>query len=286
MVHPLPPRLYGRLIATPATREMIEKSHQQMVDVFDSTRLSSRSPPPPVTDFSEYLHLSASNSLSKNSASQLRESSAAEEKIASSDPVVDPTSSSSFDFPFCCERSWTSHSFRLPPGEYILLIATEEQRTVQSPSHPHSASSLHQSQNQNNPQTSYDPNQHKRRVRPKQISSVPTVTLFPENDGLQDGIWCQVSSIGRIGLHELPQSEVGEKLPSESGSYFHEMKAKSLPKPEVWPLMMDHQQEVSSKGLIQIMTQLRAEVNRINVDFLEIKSRETITKANRVIAPL
>jgi hypothetical protein len=298
MVRPLPPRLYGRLIATPSTVEMIEKRHQQIVDVFNSTRLSSRPPPPPVTDFSDYLHLSSSqsHSLSKHTAplavtlpvSQLAEPSiaAAAEEEKSSSAGVKNELPSPFDFPFCCERSWMSHSFMLPPGEYVLLVATEEQKTS-------SLTSSYQSPQE--PQSSLN-KQQKPRIPPPPRQVIPSsdsvATLFPENDQIEDGIWCQVSSVGRIGLHELSLTEMEEKLPLDHRVYFQEeMKMKArLPQPEVWPLMMDHQQEVSSKGLIQLMTQLRAEVNRVNIDLLELKSKDSsssnsITKTNRAMAP-
>jgi hypothetical protein len=128
--------------------------------------------------------------------------------------------------------------------------------------------------------------------------------VFQESQEMESGIWCHVSSTGCVGLHsaKAAESEVtgvtgaatGEaatqseaKAAAEGGSgvgpeewnYFLEMKNKfGLPLPEVWPLMMDHQQEVSSKGLIKLLSQIRSEVNRVNIDFLEIKNKESRNK--------
>lgn len=304
IVHPLPPRLYGRLLPTPATLEALQQSGQKIIDIFDSTRI--RYPPAPVTDFTDYLHISASNSMAKHSTSQSGEQSQQQQLPESSDSVDEkkrsetPSLASPYDFPFCCERSWVSHSFLLPPGEYLLFVATEEQKSSinsssrSSSSHPlptASASNHHQ------------PNQHphpKSSAVPRNSSTVTgnsTSSVFHENQEVENGIWCHLTSTGCIGLHSQASEEEATKGQTEietkesglnaveMGTYFQEMKTKySLPLPEVWPLLMDHQQEVSSKGLIRLLTQIRSEVNRVNIDFLEIKSKESKNKllVNRI----
>jgi hypothetical protein len=227
--------------------------------------------------------------------------------------------SSSYDFPFCCERSWVSHSFLLPPGEYLLFVATEEQKSSSThPIPPASASAAHQHRH-------HQPQHHHH--KPSSVPRNPATgtgrsasSHFRENQEIESGIWCHLTSTGCIGLHSQALEEEAKRAQAEAdgdgegggietketemipaiippagaaeggggggtamGTYFEEMKTKySLPLPEVWPLMMDHQQEVSSKGLIRLLTQIRSEVNRVNIDFLEMKNKDSKNKLSRI----
>lgn len=170
-----------------------------------------------------------------------------------------------------------SHSFLLPPGDYILLVATEEQKSTTSPSNSSHPLHSHQQKQQQQQQ------QSTRKSAPRAPPPPPSSSLFLETNDTEPGIWCHISSIGRIGLHHLSLEDEEILLLSDLHSYFHEMKNKySLPLPEVWPLMMDHQHEVSSKGLIKILSQIRTDLNRVNVEYLNLKNKQYKNKLNNV----
>jgi hypothetical protein len=259
VVHPLPPRLYGRFVPTHSTERNLRETNRKMVDVLDTTRI--RRPPPPQTDFSNYINVgNPSSSLSKYSSGGLPSNPADFVAENSNSVVENPLNGSqspnSYDFMFCCERSWTSHSFLLPPGDYLLLISSEEQKINQ----PNVVNGI--------PISQLPP---ARKVEPRQPTGETPRNLFEDNDEFNQGIWCQISSIGKVGLHSLSLTEIEENADLLGGTFFHQMKQEGLPLPEVWPFMTDHQAEVSSKGLIKLLTDIRNEVNRVNVDFLELK---------------
>jgi hypothetical protein len=239
-----------------------------MVDVLDSTRV--RRPPAPETDYSSYLHLPQASHSSigkgqtesaiddgpsgenKEEAAKESKAVAVAEEESEQDASRETMCKSQEGFSFCCERSWASHSFLLPPGDYILLACVEEL--------------LESDRNLLNGFPVSPPSQ----LPPKAPDELAR-DLFKENIVTGRGVWAQVTSIGSFSVTPLTAAEVDANLELTTGSHLTVMKSAGLPLNESWPFMVDHQHETGSRGLMDLITRVRAEVDKLNVELLELK---------------
>eukprot|EP00602_Paraphysomonas_sp_CaronLab_P012205 CAMPEP_0185038078 /NCGR_PEP_ID=MMETSP1103-20130426/33284_1 /TAXON_ID=36769 /ORGANISM="Paraphysomonas bandaiensis, Strain Caron Lab Isolate" /LENGTH=855 /DNA_ID=CAMNT_0027576349 /DNA_START=137 /DNA_END=2704 /DNA_ORIENTATION=- len=272
VIDPQPPRLYGHLCPTAATRAHLEANKLHMIDVLDSTRV--RRPVAQQTDSSSITntHLVGNSAASgvkstldnsavgrdvTNDGSKADTDSEAQRLVAT---VGESESEFKYDFSFCCNRAWCSHSFILPPGEYILSAYSEE--THEETPGVRKGMPIDKVPSQKPP--------------PEGTGSTPR-KIFKDDVGVNQGIWAHITSIGNIGLGELSTREVEASQDCLCKPVLREMKDAGLPLPEVWPFMVDHQHEAGSKGLFEVITKLRSELDKVNVQLLELKYGDTVS---------
>lgn len=289
VVNQRPPHIYGRLVPTMATKERLLQRGIGMVDVLDSTR--PRRPPDANKDFSSLTKGAVGGGPSVNS---LHQSSAVSSAVASTNgggfapPIENPVerkqagedegdedhdedklrltcespNTMKFDFPFCCQRNWCSHSFLLPPGDYILTAFSEEYH-VNNPGVINGMAAC--------------------KVKPKNTARphVPTGEtprmIFNDDASVNKGIWTHVTSTDAFSLSGLSVVDLQANSQLIEATPLREMKDAGLPLPEVWPFLSDQQQETGSKGLIDVITRVRREVDELNLQILELKYGNTVS---------
>lgn len=294
-----PPHIYGRLVPTIATKRRLEEKGVGMVDVLDSTRV--RRPPPENKDFSALVKggggggggvaVGASSVLSLqqpsvasavaaggNKGAEDGEQKAAtaageggeegeerrEEEVDGSDPPAAATAGELvLDIPFCCQRNWCSHSLLLPPGEYILSAYSEE---------------FHASQPGvvNGMAVSKVPSAKASQAEKEATGDTPR-QIFKDDVGVRRGVWAHVTSIGAFSLSGLTVADMQENRELLDGTPLSEMKEQGLPVEEVWPFLSDQQHATGSKGLIDVITRVRREVDELNLQILELKYGDTVS---------
>ena len=165
------------------------------------------------------------------------------------------------DFPFCCERNWCSHTFLLPPGEYILSAYSEEfLGNTPGVKGGMVVSKIPSTKTKHREATGETPRE-----------------IFKDDVGVTRGVWAHVTSTGAFGLSALSVADMEENADVLASTPLVEMKENGLPLTEVWPFVADHQQEVGSKGLVDVITRVRREVDELNLQILELKYGNTVS---------
>jgi hypothetical protein len=272
-----------------ATKERLLERGIGMVDVLDSTR--PRYPPDPVKDFSAYTKGAVAGGPSANSLQQSSTASAATGSASAGGALADgssgvetkdgaddeeeehtddkpqaqegrSTDSLKFDFPFCCERNWCSHSFLLPPGEYILTAYSQEHHVKK-----------------NGIVNGMVACKVKRKKPPAPVvhtGETPRM-IFNDEAGVNLGIWTHVTSTGAFSLSGLTVDDMQANAELIEATPLREMRDAGLPLEEVWPFVSDQQHDSGSKGLIDVITRVRREVDELNLQILELKYGNTVS---------
>ena len=105
---------------------------------------------------------------------------------------------------------------------------------------------------------------------------------------MSPGVWCQLTSIGKIGLYAytIPEEQSEQQQQQQinlDSILLNQIKLKNVLPNEKWPFMTDYQQEVSSKGLIKLFTDIRTEINKVNLNLLELKYGDKQNEINNKI---
>lgn len=157
------------------------------------------------------------------------------------------------DISFSCERSWVSHSFLLYPGQYIIMGHVRIHSSTANKNHdaiPGLPEGL---------ESEVDAHGHKKGSAIK-------------NDGeVELGMWAQVSSTSKFSLNVLPNDiKVENEEIIQSNSLYNYAKNTPIPV-ERWPFAIEQQHEISSKGMIDVVTRVRSQCDVTNAELLKIR---------------
>lgn len=159
-----------------------------------------------------------------------------------------------YDHPFMAERCWMSNSFMLYPGTYVIQGYIEEMVSTGAP------------KDMVDPVISEGARKQLRRMLSHNVNEDASLTSETVT-----GIWAQVTSTQRIKLQSLhePESSITEEEISELPLLDDVCPQTFIS--EKYPFMVEHQQEVGSKGLYDIISRLRTETDSINAKILELE---------------
>lgn len=276
-----PAKLYGRLTATDRTRLALQTEGKVLEDSLDSTRV--RYPKDIPVDFQPKTQKglkagvdqgleqpSAVSSEGVDSAVVGLQSSVLEEASSSVAEVEGDREAAEYkkslvgyDFPFCCQSSWASHSFKLWPGEYILSVYVQESHRVQK----HVEKGIKVSRKK---KTAKDPAERER------TGDTPRET-FVEMDLNDQGAWAHLSSVGSYALNSVTAEEMQESQRLLEHTCLSEMQRKGLPLPFMGPFMSDQQHEAGSRGMMEVVARARAQADELNVQLLELVHGKVIS---------
>lgn len=270
-----PPKLYGRLTATDETREALKGEGKVLEDVLDTTRprhsrkIPSDFQPKTQTNMAsenkpedESVIFNAGASLLEASSSLVGESSSGATKDTAQlelekDRMQYLEDIKGYDFPFCCQKSWASHSFKLWPGSYILSVYVEESHKVQTDI-ANGIKISSQSKLED-----VEVNQQRTGDTPREV--------FVEKDPNKRGAWAHLSSIGNYSLNSLTPEEQEQNMNLLQYTCLSEMSKRGLPHEEKGPFLCEHQQESCSKGMMDVVARARREADELNLQLLELK---------------
>lgn len=168
-----------------------------------------------------------------------------------------------YDFPFCCQSSWASHSFKLWPGEYILSVYVEESRRVQK-----------------NVEKGMKVNKKKKSKIIKKVEERSGDTPrenFVEMDLNNKGAWAHLSSVGCYTLNSVNAEEMQTHQKLLKHTCLSEMQLRGLPLEEMGPFLADQQHEAGSKGMMDVVARARAQADELNVQMLELSHGKVIS---------
>ena len=280
-----PPKLYGRLTATDSTREKLRAEGKVLEDVLDSTRI--RYPKDIPKDFEPKTSVETANKSNNGDEASATTAIGGESTLILSEKSVETREESSvdtkntaeierekeraqykeslrgYDFPFCCQSSWASHSFKLWPGEYILSVYVEESRKVQK-------------------RVVKGMKVHKKKktevvLQKEERTGETPREVFVDMDLSEKGAWAHISSVGNYTLNSVTPEEMEENKYMLENTSLIEIKEKGLPLEEMGPFMSEHQHEASSKGMMDVVCRARTEVDELNVQMLELNHGQVVS---------
>lgn len=276
MIDYTPAKLWGRLTATDKTRKALQAEGKCLEDSLDSTRVRYPKDIPkdfqPKTQKSLNVKEKGLEEPSMVSAEGTVQTLNAQSSELEEDSSVDTMTTAQmelareiaqykeslkgYDFPFCCERSWASHSFKLWPGEYILSVYVEESHRKMK----HVVKGMKVSRKKKSKKV---PKEEER------SGDTPRENFIDMN--LNDkGAWAHLSSVGRYTLNSVTAEEMQENMYMLEKTCLSEMPKKGLPLPEMGPFMIDQQHEAGSKGMQDVVARARREADELNVQMLEL----------------
>lgn len=279
MVGHTPPRLFGRLTATDKTRQALRAEKRVLEDVLDSTKV--RHPKNIPKDFTpktqtslntggEKLAADASTVITENEStvlgvqsSSLQESVSSEQLEKQREAAQYDEEIAGYDFPFSCQSSWASHSFKLWPGEYLLSVYVEESRRVQQG--VEKGMKVNQKQRTKNP------------LRPEERTGETPREAFVEMDLSHKGAWAHLSSVGRFTLNSVSAEEMEENQNMLSRTCLSRLAEQGLPLEEMGPFLADQQHEAGSKGMQDVVARARAQADEINMQLLELTHGKVVS---------
>jgi hypothetical protein len=283
LVDHTPPKLFGRLTATDETRKALQAEGKVLEDSLDSTKV--RYPKNVPKDFSPKTQKSlntggkvaeeASTVTGENPSTVLE----AQSSVLEDNGSVDTKSTAQielerelaqykediqgYDFPFCCQSSWASHSFKLWPGEYILSVYVEESRRVQK----HVVKGMKVNRKKKT----------KKVVKAEERSGDTPRENFIDLDLNNKGAWAHLSSVGRYTLNSVSADEMQANKYMLDNTCLSEMSKKGLPLEEIGPFLSDQQHEAGSKGMMDVVARARAQADELNVQMLELSHGKVIS---------
>ena len=159
-----------------------------------------------------------------------------------------------YDHPFMAERCWMSNSFMLYPGSYVIQGYIEETVSTGAP------------KDVADPVVSEGARKQLRRMLSHNVNEDASLTSETVT-----GIWAQVTSTQRIKLQSLHEPECSITEEEISDLPLLDDVCPQTFTSEKYPFMIEHQQEVGSKGLYDIISRLRTETDSINAKILELE---------------
>lgn len=168
-----------------------------------------------------------------------------------------------YDFPFCCQSSWASHSFKLWPGEYILSVYVEESRRVQK-------------QVEKGMKISKKKKSKIEKKVEERSGDTPRES-FIDLDLNNKGAWAHLSSVGRYTLNSVTAEEMQTNQVMLQHTCLSEMQRRGLPLEEMGPFLADQQQEAGSKGMMDVVARARAQADELNVQMMELRHGEVVS---------
>lgn len=278
-----PAKLFGRLTATDKTREELQAEGKVLEDSLDSTRV--RYPKHIVKDFKPKTQKSLNTgggksleepsmmsgegtlpTLDTQSSSLVDESGdtkTTEELEYAREVAAYKESLKGYDFPFCCERSWASHSFKLWPGEYILSVYVQESRRKQK----HVVNGMKVSKKK----------KKKKELKVEERTGDTPRENFIDMDYNDKGAWAHLSSVGSYTLNSVTAEEMQTNKYMLEQTSLVDMQKKGLPLPEMGPFMSDQQHEAGSKGMMDVVARARREADELSVQMLELSHGKVVS---------
>ena len=275
-----PPKLFGRITATDATRRALQAEGKVLEDALDSTRV--RYPKDIPKDFQPKTQLNTGSKITEEASMATGEGGVGSTVLGTENSLLEQGASTStvesktpeelererelaqykeelqgYDFPFCCQSSWASHSFKLWPGEYILSVYVEESRRVQK-----------------NVVKGMKVSKKKKSMIVKQAEERTGDTpreSFIDLDLNNKGVWAHLSSVGNYTLNSVTAEEMQTNQVMLERTCLSEMQHLGLPLEEMGPFLADQQHEAGSKGMMDVVARARAQADELNVQMLELR---------------